>query len=66
MGRSSFPELHAQSPKAQAEDCGHTFQANYKCPCYIYYAQLSFSRLIALMLIRGFFIQCMPESFDYG
>jgi len=22
------------------EDCGHTFQANYKCPCYSYYVTI--------------------------
>ena len=52
MGTSDLPEMYAQSPKAQPEDCGHnTFQANHKCPFYSYYVTLPL-RLIALMPIR--------------
>ena len=34
MGMSDLPAIYAQSLMAQPEDCGHTLQANHKCPCY--------------------------------
>ena len=37
MGTSDLLKMYAQSPRAQPEDCGHTFHANHKCPCYSYY-----------------------------
>ena len=36
MGTSDLPEMHAQSPRMQPEDCGSAFQVNYECPYYNY------------------------------
>ena len=61
---SDLPEMYAQSLRAQPKDCGHTFQANHKCPCYSYYVTIP--RLIALMPIRVCPLECIPERSDYG
>jgi len=51
MIMSDLPEIYTQSPRAQPKDCGHTFQANYKCPCYSYYVTLPLSREVVIMLM---------------
>ena len=35
MGMSDLPEMYAQSPRVQPEDCRHTFQANHKYRIYL-------------------------------
>jgi len=37
MDLSSLLEMYLQSLRVHPEDCGNTFQANYKCPYYSHY-----------------------------
>ena len=36
MDTCDVPEMYAKSARVQPKDYGHTFQANYSCPCYNY------------------------------
>jgi len=68
MGMSDLPEMYDQNLRVQPEDCGHTFQANHKCPYYSFYVTLPL-RLIALMPIRVHPLGSLyrhAERSDYG
>ena len=62
---SNLPKMYAKSPRVQVEDCGHTFQAMYECPCYSYYViSVNTNSLNANTSV--FTDICMSERFDYG